>query len=221
MSTTDETALPYWGLSYDERQQFVARVLTGLTGLHEHLGDGWTAHYTEYGNWELTGPEAERLRLRVDEGRIVVNPQPPVGVDHWRDLKRDEVPQRITLSPAKTHPQLARDIHRRVLDRYTPLVERELKLQQAYDDEVAARDATVVELYRVLSAMGTPRAWGSGRGGNVVGVCVDRRHYGQDLGSIAVEDMSVHTRYEDKVSLRVPRHKLVEVCAAVAAILGD
>lgn len=216
----EEFAAPYRSLSYSERCRFDAQMLDGLTGLHEHLGDGWIPERTEHGSWVLTGPGRERLRLRCDEGRIVVDPQPPEGVDHWRDLQRDEVPQRITLSAAKTHPQLARAIQRRVLDRYTPLVERELKLQQVYDDEVAARDATVAELYRVLSAMGAPREWGSGRGGNVVGVCVDRRHYGQDLGSIAVEDMSVHIRYEDKVSLRVPRHKLVEVCAAVAAILA-
>lgn len=197
-----------------ERRAF--EIVDGLAELAGHVGEGWTGrrvgtHSWNIG-WELTGPDGESLRVGVDEGRITVRADRPVGLEVW--LATKDMHRRITLSPAKSLPQLARDIRRRVLEPYRAGLDEAWKRQAEFEREVADRDALVVQLADVLAPLGALTQWQHGNSNP----SISAGEY-DDVGSVTIKDLTPSARYAEAVALRVPRGRLVDVVGAVVFAL--
>lgn len=215
-----------WGvLTFDQRDQRAAQIIDSLTGIHTHLGDGWIADRTGAHAWnsglDLTGPAGEHLRIRVSEGRIEVRADLPLGttVTGMDRYEGEPLHRKITLSAAKTHAQLARDIRRRILADYEPLVERAYAAQAAEDDDRARRDALAAALVGILAPLGDARSSDGYARSHSVTVSAGSGWGDGAAGSFTVRDMSLRDTYPEMVELRVPRARLAAVAAAVVDVL--
>jgi hypothetical protein len=210
-----------WGvLTFDQREQRAAQIIDSLDGLPAAIGDGWIADRNGERAWnvglDLTGPAGERLHVRVDEGRLRVRADLPVGTTVSGLYRSESEPlyRQITLSPTKSHAQLARDIRRRILTDYEPLVPVALAAQAAEDAFRAERERVVAGLLITMAPLGGARTSNRGRGSDTITVTAGDAWKKGGAGSVTVEEMSMGGDWPDTVHLRVHRSQLPEVVAA-------